>query len=139
MHEGMFGQPYLLMALMHMSGILAFCLHKIGHGRIEDKRGLLWGLAMLAAAPLIPVAGLGLIAATIWGLVALSWWKVLLLVVGIHLLWSAVVWYVLGHIRASGHEDILHALGIPLVLSLRFVCAATAILLLIGLWRGYWS
>ena len=130
-------KPYLLLTAMHMSGVLAYCLHKIGHGRVEEEAGLGWGLFAVAAGPLIPIGGFGLIVSTVWAMFALSLWKVLLTLFLAHLAWGALCWFLLGYIRFKGYEHFVHALGIPLVLSLRFVCASSAVLLLIGLWHGY--
>jgi hypothetical protein len=136
MAQELWAQPYLLLTAMHMSGVLAFCLHKIGHGRVEDKPGLAWALFAVAAGPLIPIGGVGLVISSVWALFALSLWKVLLILFLAHLVWGALCWYVLGYIRVNGYEHVVHAFGIPLVLSLRFICASAAVLLLIGLWRG---
>lgn len=122
---------------MWMAGCLAFCLHKVGHGRVEDKEGLAWNLLAVAAGPLIPICFFGSIVATIWALFALSFWKVASILLAAQLLWGAACWFVLGHARAFDWEPAIHAIGIPLVLALRAIEATAAVLLLIGLWRGY--
>lgn len=137
MFDNAIAQPYVLFATMWIAGVLAFCLHKVGHGRVEEKEGLAWNLLALGAGPLIPVGVVGSIIATIWALFALSFWKVASIFLLSQLLWGSVCWYALGHARVYGYEPAIHAVGIPVVLTSRAIEATAAVLLLIGLWRGY--
>ena len=126
-------QPYFWLAFMNMSGVLAFCLHKIGHGRIEDMPGLLWNLAAVVSGPLM-FFGPVLLVVNVWALFALNPYDVLLTLFVSHLVWGAVCWFALGWARAFGGEDVVHALGIPLVLALRFTCIFFGALLIVRFW-----
>jgi hypothetical protein len=128
--------PYLLLAVMHASGVLAFILDRIGHGRVEDEPGLRANVLMLLTWPLLVISGAGVVAGTIWAAIALSFWSVLGIALLAHLAWGGVCWYVMGWLRVNGSEHVVHAVGIPLVFALRLASAVAAVLLFLTLWRG---
>jgi len=133
--DELMSQSYLLLALMNMTGILAYCLHKVGYGRVEDMPGFGWSLLAVALGPLMLFGWISLIV-SIWALFALSFWLVLLVLVLTHLVWSAACWYALGRASAFGYEYALHKISIPLVILLRITCAGTAIFLGVSFWKG---
>jgi len=128
--------PYLLLAATHMSGILAYCLQKIGHGRFEGKIGSGWTLVILINILLIVVGRTGLLIATVWALFALSFWKVALVLFLSHLVWAVICWVALGHARVHGYEYAVYAISDPLILCMHLISAVTAALLLFGFWQG---
>lgn len=129
--------PYFLLAVMHACGVLAFILDRIGHGRVEDQQGLAGVLLMFLTLPLLVVSGAGIVAGTIWAAIAISFWRVIGVALVAHLAWGGVCWFVMGWLRVNGGERIVHAIGIPLVFVLRLASASAAVLLFVGLWRGF--
>lgn len=91
---------------------------------------------MLVTWPLLVVSGIGVVVGTIWAAFALTFWKVLAIAVLAHLVWGGICWYLLGWIRANGAENLVHALGVPLVFALRLASSIAALLLFVGLWYG---
>ena len=137
MFESLIPYPYLLLVALYMAGSVEFCLHKVGHGRLEDKDGFYWNLLAIGTIPIIVIAGVGGTVATVWAMFELSFWKVVTTVFLVQVLWGGLCWFTLGHARAFDWEHIVYAVGIPTILLARAVAAVSATLLLIGLWNGY--
>ena len=129
--------PYFLLLIMHAAGVMAFLLDHKGHGRVEEQKGLTGTVLMLLSALLLLISTIGIVVNTLWAVFSISVWRVVGLVMLIHIVWAGTFSLIMGYIRVHGFEHVLHAFGIPLVFVLRLASALAAIVLSLGLWHGF--
>jgi hypothetical protein len=128
--------PYELLFAIQIPGLVAFVLHKLGHGRVEDYEGLVGLVLMSVSMPVAFLSGFGMIAAIVWSVFALPFWKVAGVVFLCQAVGGAFVWYLLGEARVDGWEGAIHKVSIPLVFVLRLFSSVAVVLLLWQLWHG---
>lgn len=121
---------YVALSAAIATGIMQASLDKAGVGRVEATApSATSNVLVLLSIPITWLSNLGLIAITIWSFFVLPWLPTLAVVaaafVGFSLAWGATV----ATLRRGQHWETGVAIGIPLVLSLRLVCAACIVFL----------
>jgi hypothetical protein len=129
---------YTMLFIAIAAGVMQATLDKAGVGRIEaltPSRGSV--TLTLLSIPLTFLSNLGLIVVTIWSFFALPWLQTLGIVAAVYIVFSLAWSVFLTTLRRNEHRWYsVISIGIPLIFSLRLICAACVVFLVVSYVRG---
>lgn len=126
---------YELLVVVQTTSVAQFILDKSGIGRVEDRGGNGAAIVMMLSMPLMWLLFAGQVIGTIWAMFALSFWQPLAIFLASQIIFGGMLWHAIGIIRKENIEHLVIAFGVPLVFSLRLLCAVTSYFLLKSLWE----